>query len=169
MNDAGHGHGHDHGHGHGYGVGGVGGVGEEAARLLEAVQDWARRTAGSADADPGADPDAGPDAEHDADSDADSDGAGGAGSPERAGSAENTTGSGEGGDPRWSGRISSDALECQLCPLCRLIAIVRGTRPEVVEHLADAMSSLAAAIRELLAAAQHERTGPGAVERIDIG
>ncbi len=167
MNDAGPGHNHNHNHNHNHGYGGVGGVGEEAARLLEAVQDWARRTAGSGDADPGADP--GADAEPDAEHDADSDGACGAGGPERAGSAENTTRSGTGGDPRWSGRISSDALECQLCPLCRLIAIVRGTRPEVIEHLADAVSSLAAAIRELLAAAQHERTGPSAVERIDIG
>jgi hypothetical protein len=116
------------GAGHGHGVGGLGGVGEEAARLLEAVQDWARRTAGSGDGD----------------------------------------GTGHAEDSSWQGQISSDALECQLCPLCRLIAVVRNTRPEVVEHLADATASLAAAIRELLAA-QQERTGCSAVERIDIG
>ena len=130
--------GHGHGHGHeGY----VGGVGEEAARLLEAVQDWARRTAGSSDPGP-------PDGAEDAD---------GAARP------------GSVGNPAWTGRIGTDALECQLCPLCRLIAVVRHTRPEVVEHLADATSSLAAALRDLLAATQHERTRPGAVERIDIG
>ena len=129
MTDAGHGHGH-----------GVGGVGEEAARLLEAVQDWVRQTAGSGD----------------------SDGTG------ATGGTAGSSGPGQAADPPWLGRISSDALECQLCPLCRLIAVVRNTRPEVVEHLADATASLAAAIRELLAA-QHEQTGRGAVERIDIG
>ena len=133
MSGTGHG-----GHGHeGY----VGGVGEEAARLLEAVQDWARRTAGSS-------------------------------APDSPGRAEDTDGAarpGSVGHSAWTERIGTDALECQLCPLCRLIAVIRGTRPEVVEHLADATSSLAAAIRDLLAATQHERNGPGAVERIDIG
>ncbi len=117
-----------------------GGVGEEAARLLEAVQDWARRTAGSADEGMGAPP--GPDEGADP-----ADGAG----------------------PPWAPRISTDALECQLCPLCRLIAIARGTRPEVIEHLADATASLAAAIRELLAAGERDRARPDGVERIDIG
>ena len=106
-------HRHDHG-----------GVGEEAARLLEAVQEWARGAAGTA--------------------------AGTAGEP-------------------WTARICTDALECQLCPLCRLIALVRGTQPEVIEHLADATASLAAAIRELLAAGERDRTRADGVERIDIG
>ena len=108
-------HRHDHG-----------GVGEEAARLLEAVQEWARGAAGTA------------------------------------------AGTTAGGEP-WTARICTDALECQLCPLCRLIALVRGTQPEVIEHLADATASLAAAIRELLAAGERDHTRADGVERIDIG
>ena len=135
---------HSHHHGRDQGS-----VGEEAARLLEAVQEWARRTAGAA-AGAGAGADGGAD--------------GGAGFDGGAGAD-----GGEGPGISWTSRISTDALECQLCPVCRLIAVVRGTRPEVVEHLADATASLAAALRDLLAAGERDRTGPNGVKRIDIG
>ena len=45
-----------------------------------------------------------------------------------------------------------DPLTCRVCPLCRGIAAVRSARPEVVEHLASAAESLAAALRALGAA-----------------
>ena len=125
----------EHGHRHDRG-----GVGEEAARLLEAVQEWARRTAGAG-----------------------SEGMAGARGAGAVDAAAGPT------DPPWTERIATDALECQLCPLCRLIAVVRGTRPEVVEHLADATASLAAAIRDLVAAGERDRTARDGVERIDIG
>jgi hypothetical protein len=40
--------------------------------------------------------------------------------------------------------------ECGICPICQGIALVRGLKPEVVDHLTDAMTSLAAAVSELL-------------------
>ncbi|MHB8452502.1 MAG: DUF5304 family protein [Mycobacteriales bacterium] len=90
-------------------------VGEEAARLLEALHDWF---------------------------------AGGAG-----------------GLP-----LATDAAECQLCPLCRLLSVLRGTRPEVFGHLTDAATALLAALRAAIDA--HERSWaarpPSPVQHIDI-
>lgn len=39
---------------------------------------------------------------------------------------------------------------CGVCPICQGIALFRGARPEVVEHLSDAVTSLAAAMAALL-------------------
>jgi hypothetical protein len=98
---------------------GVGSAAEEASRLFEAVQEWARRgTAGGV-------------SEH----------------------------------------LATGSAECQLCPLCQLIGALRGTRPEVVEHLVDAAGSLLAALRAAVDAHERDwssRRAPG-VERIDIG
>jgi hypothetical protein len=67
--------------------------------------------------------------------------------------------------------VATGAAECQLCPACRLIALLRGTRPEVFEHLVDATSSLLAAVRAAIDAHEHawasRRSSP--VEHIDIG
>jgi hypothetical protein len=101
---------------------GLGSAAEEASRLFEAVQDWARRSA------PGAGFSVG---EH----------------------------------------IATGSAECQLCPICQLIGLVRATRPEVADHLADAAASLLAAVRAAVVAHEREwsarRAAP--VERIDIG
>jgi hypothetical protein len=65
---------------------------------------------------------------------------------------------------QWAGRSGSgeeaphaaDGMsECRLCPLCQFLRLVRGARPEVYGHLADAAASFTAAVRELIAA--HER------------
>lgn len=51
---------------------------------------------------------------------------------------------------RWHQRTPAGpgaAPECSACPVCQLLAVVRGTRPEVVEHLLDAAGSLVAALR----------------------
>ncbi len=97
----------------------VGSAAQEASRLFEAVQEWARHSA-------------------------------------------------EGG---VSEHVATGSAECQLCPICQLIGALRGTRPEVVEHLADAAGSLLAALRAAIDAHERDwtaRRAPG-VERIDIG
>jgi hypothetical protein len=60
---------------------------------------------------------------------------------------------------------------CRVCPLCQLIARVQDVHPEVVGHLADATSSLAAALSELAASREHEAQRPAREEtqHIDIG
>lgn len=67
--------------------------------------------------------------------------------------------------------IATGSAECQICPVCRLLALLRGTRPEVFEHLTDATISLLAALRA--AADAHERgwahRRPSPVQHIDIG
>jgi hypothetical protein len=67
--------------------------------------------------------------------------------------------------------IATGATECQLCPVCRLISMMRGTRPEVFEHLMDATTSMLAAMRAAVDA--HERSwssrSRSPVEHIDIG
>lgn len=67
--------------------------------------------------------------------------------------------------------LATGSAECTICPLCQVISAVRGTRPEVVEHLADAAGSLVAALRALVDAHEHSwaqrRSAP--VEHIDIG
>jgi hypothetical protein len=109
----------------------VGSVGEEAARLLDALGGWAgTSTAGYA---------AGP-AQR---ADARRPGAQGSGGArcESCG-AENGVG---------------QALTCQLCPLCQGLGILRSVRPETVDRLADLAGAVAAALREV---ATH-RTGAG--------
>jgi hypothetical protein len=64
--------------------------------------------------------------------------------------------------------------ECQWCPLCQFMAVLRGERPEVTERVAEAGTALASAVRALLDATA--RTGPEhgepprpRVQRIDLG
>src|ERR1700710_2886818 len=40
-----------------------------------------------------------------------------------------------------------DSAECKMCPVCQLLRLVQGSRPEVYGHLADASASLLAAVR----------------------
>jgi hypothetical protein len=40
--------------------------------------------------------------------------------------------------------------ECAFCPICQGLALLRGAKPEVAEHLVEALSSLAAAVAALL-------------------
>lgn len=56
------------------------------------------------------------------------------------------------GDPATA-RIATGAPECCWCPLCQLIATVRGERPELLERLAETQAALAAALRALAEAA----------------
>jgi hypothetical protein len=61
--------------------------------------------------------------------------------------------------------------ECRVCPICRMLALVRGVRPETYEHLLDAAASLLAALRVGVEGAERSWTAgkPATVQRIDIG
>ncbi|MDT4937531.1 MAG: hypothetical protein QOG80_1202 [Pseudonocardiales bacterium] len=73
--------------------------------------------------------------------------------------------------------------ECQWCPLCQFVAVLRGERPEVTERITEAGAAFATALRSALDAAanaapsgQHraeraERADPPGprVQRIDLG
>jgi len=79
--------------------------------------------------------------------------------------------SGGAGEHLGGRSIATGSAECQLCPLCQLIGLVRGTHPEVVAHLGDAAGSLLAALRVALDAHERDwaaRKAPD-VTRIDIG
>ena len=61
--------------------------------------------------------------------------------------------------------------ECRLCPICRLLAVLRGARPETYEHLLDAAASVVAALRVSVDGGQRSWAAghPSPVQRIDIG
>jgi hypothetical protein len=102
----------------------VGSVGEEAAKLLAALQGWA--------------------GEHVAD--------------------YSRTASGFG-----SSYISDGSAACRVCPLCQLIAFVRGVNPESMEQLGHAAGSLLNALAGLIDAAHRSdarRESP--VEKIHL-
>jgi hypothetical protein len=65
--------------------------------------------------------------------------------------------------------VDTGSPECDWCPVCRTVHLVRTASPEVRGHLASAVESLAQAAAGFLAAAgtPRERTEPG-VERIDL-
>ncbi len=108
---------------------GPGSLGEEAARLATAVQDWLR------------------------------------GFPDVRGTA-GAAGHQAHPDPARSAGIPP---ECLVCPACQVLRLVRGTRPEVYGHLADAAASLSAAFREMTADGEPGAARRGNVEHIDLG
>lgn len=124
----------------------VGSVGEEAAKLLGALQDWANEhTGGPSGGRPTA-------------------GAGAASADDRSEDAP-----GHGHFPHGAG----DAPECHWCPVCRTVHAVRTASPEVKAQLATAGQALLQAAAGLLTAATQDRTGPdtrrpGTVQRIDL-
>jgi len=70
--------------------------------------------------------------------------------------------------------------DCQWCPLCQFMAVVRGERPELTDRLVEAGTSLVTALRTLLDAAgaggQASSSGSASasqekprVQRIDLG
>jgi hypothetical protein len=73
------------------------------------------------------------------------------------------------------------AAECRWCPLCQLIAVLRGQRPEVTAVLADVLRATADALHAVAAAPDGPRPAgtppdaeapdrhtPPVVQRIDI-
>lgn len=43
--------------------------------------------------------------------------------------------------------IATGSAECQMCPVCQGIGVLRHVRPEAVEHLLDAAASFVAALK----------------------
>ncbi|HVU60956.1 MAG TPA: hypothetical protein VHA79_06555 [Mycobacteriales bacterium] len=60
-----------------------------------------------------------------------------------------------------------EGTDCQVCPLCQLIAMVRRTQPETYAHLVDAATSMAAALRTVVDRHDHGGAAPR-VQRIDL-
>lgn len=60
-----------------------------------------------------------------------------------------------------------ESPECQVCPLCQMIALVRRTQPETYAHLVDAATSMVSALRTVVDRHDHGRPSRG-VERIDL-
>jgi Family of unknown function (DUF5304) len=69
------------------------------------------------------------------------------------------------------GGFATGSEECTLCPICQVVHLVRANHPEVAEHLTDAVTALAAALRSAIGAHEARWTArpPGGVEHIDIG
>jgi hypothetical protein len=61
--------------------------------------------------------------------------------------------------------VSSEAPECTWCPVCRTVAAVRQTSPEVIAHLSSAASSLMLAVSGMMAPPE---SGQDGVERIPL-
>jgi len=62
--------------------------------------------------------------------------------------------------------------DCRYCPLCQLIAVVRGQRPEVTARLMESGAALLDAVRALLTPAGGEGTEPDpppSVQHIHVG
>lgn len=55
--------------------------------------------------------------------------------------------------------------ECQWCPLCQFVAVLRGDRPELTERVAEAGTALAGALRGLLDAAVGAADAAGGAHR----
>jgi hypothetical protein len=62
------------------------------------------------------------------------------------------------------------APECAICPICQGIRLLRGARPEVVEHLSDAATSFLAALAALFPSEgeQPTRRNREKVQHIDV-
>ena len=72
--------------------------------------------------------------------------------------------------------IGHGGPECQWCPICQFVNVVRGESPEVAERVAEAGAAVAAAVRALAdAAVSRTQRQPGErprptprVQRIDL-
>jgi hypothetical protein len=70
-----------------------------------------------------------------------------------------------------AGRDGHGGPECEWCPLCQFMAVVRGERPEVTERVAEAGTAVASAFRALMEAASSGapgKTDTPRVQRIDL-
>jgi hypothetical protein len=68
-----------------------------------------------------------------------------------------------------SSYISDGSAACKVCPVCQLIAFVRGINPESVEQLTHAAGSMLSALHSLVESAQRTDRGRSSpVEKIDL-
>jgi hypothetical protein len=114
----------------------VGSVGEEAAKLLGALQEWARES--------------------------------GSDHASAAVGAATSAASSLGG---VNEHIATGGEDCRYCPICQMISAVRGTSPEVKQHLASAATSLMQAFAGVMATHvpdQPHGQKDSAVEKIDL-
>ena len=67
--------------------------------------------------------------------------------------------------------ISTGSPECQMCPVCQGIGLLRHVRPEAVEHMLDAAASFVAALKTAVTTpAPEEPSKRGArVQHIAVG
>jgi hypothetical protein len=68
--------------------------------------------------------------------------------------------------------IATGSAECQVCPVCQGIGVLRHVRPEAIEHMLDAAASFVAALKTAVAtpptAEEHHRHAPR-VQHISVG
>jgi hypothetical protein len=72
---------------------------------------------------------------------------------------------GGGASDAWAAATAPDAFEtaeCRVCPICRAMHFVSSMQPDVFAHLADAATSLAAAVRAMGEAEAGGRNSPAA-------
>ena len=68
-----------------------------------------------------------------------------------------------------SEHLATGGAECQVCPVCQSVALLRQVRPETVEHLLDATASFVAALKTAVTGVQPPPTEPTPrVQHIDI-
>jgi hypothetical protein len=67
--------------------------------------------------------------------------------------------------------VATGSAECQLCPVCQGIGVLRHVRPEAVEHMLDAAASFVAALRTAVATSPADSSAgtPSKVQHISVG
>jgi hypothetical protein len=70
----------------------------------------------------------------------------------------------------WARRALPESVighgaECQWCPICQFVNVLRGEQPEVADRLTEAGAALAAAVKSLAESAVGKATGDGPRER----
>jgi hypothetical protein len=77
---------------------------------------------------------------------------------------------GRGASDAWAAATAPGAFEtaeCRVCPICRAMHFVSSMQPDVFAHLADAATSLAAAVRAMGEAEVGGRDGSAAQANAD--
>jgi hypothetical protein len=67
--------------------------------------------------------------------------------------------------------VATGSPECQMCPVCQGIGVLRHVRPEAVEHFLDAAASFVAALKTAVTtppAAEDGPRRPAPVQHIDV-
>jgi hypothetical protein len=74
-----------------------------------------------------------------------------------------------GHDDRPADGATGTAPECRWCPLCQLLAVLRGERPEVTAVLADVLRATADALHAFAAAPEGPRPAAPADDNEPVG